>query len=56
MMTVGQPNTPLTCDDCGEAKPDVRLTNCPYCADIHNNPDVSAMLCDDCFQERCNDI
>lgn len=46
----------LVCDDCHNAKPDVKQTFCPYSADVHNDPSVECQLCDDCYHERCMDI
>jgi len=44
------------CDDCGQVKPDVSTTFCPYAADVNNNPNVEITVCGDCYRERANDI
>lgn len=44
-----------TCDDCGKQKEDVKLTTCPYAEEI-NDEIQECYLCDDCYQERANDI
>ena len=45
----------LVCDDCGEAKPDVVETHCPYAEDIYGKY-VPLKLCDNCYHERLMDI
>lgn len=45
----------LTCRDCGETKPDVQLTTCPYDEDIHGIK-TDILLCDACYHERSMDI
>lgn len=44
----------LVCDDCGTTK-DVMDTFCPYAQDV-NNTDVPALLCPECYRQRCLDI
>lgn len=44
------------CEDCGQLKDDVVITNCPYAEDINNNPNVRVQLCDACYRERVMSI
>ena len=41
----------MICDDCGEEKPDVHETTCPYAEEIHGEL-VDCTLCNDCYHER----
>ena len=41
----------LTCDDCKEAKEDVKETICPLCEEVKNEK-IKATLCDACYKER----
>ena len=41
------------CDDCGA--PGAEYTTCPYAEEI-NDEEIWLWLCDDCYQERCDDI
>ena len=43
------------CNDCGEAKPDVKLVDCPYDSDVHGKI-TRVRLCDDCCHERYMDV
>lgn len=45
----------LVCDGCKQTKADVKATNCPFAADVHDEV-VPMNLCDDCWQERADDI
>jgi hypothetical protein len=45
----------MICDSCHKDKPDVRETVDQYASDI-NNETVEVNLCDDCYQDRCDDI
>jgi hypothetical protein len=51
---VGNPNL-LTCDDCGEKNETVKYTCCPFALEI-NGEDIPMNLCDDCHQQRADDI
>lgn len=44
------------CEDCKQLKEDVKITNCPYAEDVHNDPNVKIQVCDDCYKERVMDI
>lgn len=48
-------NTDEPCQDCGERKPDVTCTTCPYAAEIH---DIVRYItvCNDCRRERAMEI
>lgn len=39
------------CQDCGESKPDVEDTTCPYAAEIADKT-VEIRVCRDCYRER----
>ena len=45
----------LTCQDCGEAKPDVRSRYCPYALEIHGKYN-RVTICDNCDHTRSDDI
>ncbi len=45
----------LTCDDCGKTSEEVSLVTDPYSAEI-NNEFIEMQLCDDCYQDRIDDI
>jgi hypothetical protein len=45
----------MKCEDCGHEKPDVHKTTCPFADDVYGEV-VEVCLCDDCYQERVNDI
>jgi len=45
----------LECEDCGRKDETVQETICPYNAEI-NDIEVPMNLCDDCYQDRADDI
>ena len=45
----------LECDSCHQTKPDVREVEDPYVKEL-NEESVLTNLCDDCLQNRMNDI
>jgi hypothetical protein len=45
----------MWCDDCHEAKHDVKVTTCPFTEEIYDKK-ISVTLCNDCYYERCMDI
>ncbi len=45
----------VECRRCGKMKPDVTYVANPYDQDIHNEI-VMEWLCNDCYQEYCDDI
>ena len=45
----------LRCDRCHQLKDDVSWCNDPYTEDIHGKK-IKVRLCEDCYQESCNDI
>ena len=49
---IKQPNN-VPCEVCGEKKADYIVD--PYLAEVHNQT-VYAWLCEDCYQEKLNDI
>jgi len=48
------PVAPLKCESCGSTE--AVATTCPYAADVNNDPNVPAVLCPSCYQDRCDDI
>ena len=45
----------LECMFCHKQTPDVRPTLDPYAREI-NEEDIEVDICDDCYQDRCDDI
>ena len=45
----------MICDICGKDRPDVNRVLDPYDADV-NDVEIERDLCDDCYQERRDDI
>ncbi len=45
----------LECDDCGEMKPDVHDTFCPYSSEILDE-EIPITVCEDCYNERSYEI
>jgi hypothetical protein len=45
----------LRCQDCGTASPDVRVSFCPYAADVHDRQEP-CVCCRACYHERAQDI
>jgi len=45
----------MICDDCGKEKADVKVRNDPYKEEIEEKI-IEKNYCDDCYQERLNDI
>ena len=43
------------CDECGENKPNVRVVLDPYTLEV-NGEEVKRTLCEECEQERKDDI
>lgn len=39
------------CEDCGQLKEDVKITNCPFAEEI-NNELIKVKICDACYKER----
>ena len=45
----------LVCDDCKKSDKTVVQCICPFAEEIYDKK-VPAILCSDCYRERCNDI
>jgi hypothetical protein len=45
----------LRCQDCEQIREDVTETICPYNADV-NNTVIKILVCDNCYQQRADDI
>jgi hypothetical protein len=45
----------MKCEDCGKESSDVKETVCPYAEEIYSEK-IPAILCDDCYLERCLDV
>lgn len=45
----------LECEDCGKKDDTVKETYCPYVEELYNKRQ-EAVLCDNCYHERCMDI
>lgn len=45
----------LVCEDCGKKREDTRHTTCPYDEEV-NGLTTPAILCDDCYNDRCWEI
>ena len=45
----------LTCQDCGIKSEEVEETVCPYAEDIYGEI-IEVRLCQDCYDQRCDDI
>lgn len=43
------------CEDCGEISAEVSHVNCPYAEEIHHKR-IPAVLCNECYVQRCMDI
>lgn len=46
----------LTCQDCGKKSEDVYETFCPFAADVDNDPTVAITVCEDCYQQRADNV
>jgi hypothetical protein len=45
----------MICDGCHKEKEDVRSCLDPYAKEI-NDEEIDMNLCEDCYQNRCDDI
>lgn len=48
-------HNPLTCQDCGQSKEDVRRTTCPFADEVYGD-EVVITVCGECRHERADSI